>query len=76
MKKAFSGFFKLNAKDFLKGLIVAVLGAVLQVVIDTVSSGTLSFDWAAIGKLALSAAGIYLTKNLLTNSKDEFLTKE
>lgn len=76
MKQFLSGFLKLNVKDFVKGLIIAVLAAVLQVILDTVSQGTLTFDWAAIGKLALSAAGVYLTKNLFTNSKGEFLTKE
>lgn len=71
-----SSIFTLNKADFLKGLIIAVLTAVITVAYNTVQTGTLSFDWKAISTAAASAALAYIMKNLLTNSEDEFLKKE
>jgi len=71
-----SPIFTLNKADFLKGLIIAVLTAVITVAYNTVQTGTLSFDWKAISTAAASAALAYIMKNLLTNSEDEFLKKE
>jgi EamA domain-containing membrane protein RarD len=71
-----SSIFTLNKSDFLKGLIIAVLTAVITVAYNTVQTGTLSFDWKAISTAAASAALAYIMKNLLTNSNDEFLKKE
>jgi EamA domain-containing membrane protein RarD len=71
-----SSIFTLNKTDFLKGLIIAVLTAVITVAYNTVQTGTLSFDWKAISTAAASAALAYIMKNLLTNSQDEFLKKE
>ena len=71
-----SSLFTLNKADFVKGLVIAVLTAVITAVYSTVQSGTLAFDWKAISIAALSAALAYITKNLLTNSNDQFLTKD
>ena len=71
-----SKFFSLNFSDFLKGFILAVLAAVLSIVKTTVESGSLDFDFPTMGKYALLAGLAYITKNLLTNSKDEFAKKE
>lgn len=69
-------FFTLNKVDFIKGLVIAVLTAIITVVYTTIQSGVFSFDWKAISIAALSAALAYITKNLLTNSNDEFLKKD
>lgn len=74
MKK--TGLFSLGFNDFIKGLIVAILGAVVGIIKGSVDAGSLKFDWKAIGAAALIAALAYLAKNLLTNSKDQFLTKD
>lgn len=71
-----SSLFTLNSKDFGKGLIVAVLTAVITVIYNTVQTGSLVFDWKSISVAALSAALAYITKNLFTNSQDQLLTKE
>jgi len=71
-----SGFFKLNVQDFIKGLVMAVLAAIVAIIKTTVESGSLHFDWPTIGKYALVAATTYLTKNLFSNSKGDFATKE
>lgn len=60
--------FTLNISDFWKGLIMAVGGAVFQIIVDTINLGSLTFDWAAIGKTALGAIMVYLGKNFFTPS--------
>lgn len=60
--------FTLNINDWWKGLIMAVGGAVFQIIVDTINSGSLTFDWAAIGKTALGAIIVYLGKNFFTPS--------
>lgn len=63
-----SAQFTLNLSDFWKGLIMAVGGAVFQIIVDTINSGSLTFDWSAIGKTALGAIIVYLGKNFFTPS--------
>lgn len=70
-----SSLFKLNIWDLTKGLVVAVLASVLVIVRDTVSAGSLNFDWAAILQSGLLSAVAYLLKNLFTNQNGELLKK-
>jgi len=76
MMNKLSEIYQLNSKDFVKGLITAVFGAVIGIVLPIMQSGEWVFDWSLIGKSALTAAVAYLFKNLLTNSDGEFLKKE
>lgn len=71
-----SKFLSLNLNDFTKGLMVAIIGAVLGIITSTINAGSLAFDWPLIGKTALLSAIAYLTKNLFTNSKQEVFVKE
>lgn len=71
-----STFLSLNTTDFLKGLVVAVLTSVLTIIYTSVQSGSLVFDWKTIATTALTSAIAYVSKNLLTNSKEQFLIKE
>lgn len=71
-----SSIFSLNWKDLAKGLVVAVLGAVLGIITVSIQAGSLSFDWAAILKTATLTAAAYLLKNLVTNNNDEILKKD
>ena len=71
-----SGFGKLQAADFIKGLIVAVLGAVASLISTSIEAGSLSFDWAAMGKIALLTGISYIVKNLFTNNAGEFAKKD
>jgi len=71
-----STFLNLNSADFLKGLIVAVITAVISVVYTTLQSGVVIINWKDVTIAAATAALAYITKNLLTNSTDQFLTKE
>jgi len=71
-----SSLFTLNKADFVKGLVIAVLTGIITAAYTTVQNDSLKFDWKAITIAALSAAFAYITKNLLTNSNDEFLKKD
>lgn len=61
--------FSLNINDFWKGLIMAVLGAIVGFVQGVIESGELVFDWKAIWRLALGAAIAYLAKNFFDKPK-------
>lgn len=66
-----SNFLNLNAKDFIKGLIVAVLSALIAGVLQLLQAGPFVFDWATFQPIVLTAvsAGLaYLSKNLFQNS--------
>ena len=71
-----SKFGELNSSDFIKGAIVAIIGAVLPIIQSVIETGSFQFDWKAIGGIALTAFIAYLTKNLFTNSEGVFLGKE
>ena len=71
-----STYLSLNKKDFIKGLVVAVLTAVISVIYTSIESGSLEFNVKSIVIAALSAALAYIMKNALTNSNDQFLKKE
>ena len=71
-----SSFLTLNTRDFVKGLFIAVITAVITVVYTTIQTGTLSFDWKVISTTELSAYLAYIMKNLFTNSNDQLLKKD
>lgn len=74
MKSA--GIFKLNLLDFIKGFVVAILGAVVGLVQTSISAGDFHLDWKAMGTAALISGIAYLTKNFFTNNKDQILAKD
>ena len=61
-----SSLFSLDFKDLGKGLLVAVGGAAIAAIETSISAGSLTFDWKAIGGVALAAGLSYLVKNLFT----------
>ena len=71
-----STFLNLNTSDFIKGLLMAVLSSVITVVYQTVEAGSLTFDWKAIGTIALTTALAYIMKNLFTNSTGKLFAAE
>jgi VIT1/CCC1 family predicted Fe2+/Mn2+ transporter len=72
-----SSFLNLNWADFGKGLIVAVITAILTFAYETLQAGTLFAPGSlkTVGIIALTAMISYLLKNLFTNSTGQFLTK-
>lgn len=61
-----SNLFSLNLRDILKALIVAVITPVVPIIENSLSAGTLTFDWHNIGVAALGGFVAYLAKNFLT----------
>lgn len=63
-----SAFLKLNRVDFYKGLIVAVLTAILPVLNEAIQNGAdiFAYDWSFVLKLSVSAGIGYLLKNLFS----------
>jgi len=64
-----SPLFRLDLRDAAKGLIVAVGGAVITLIENSISAGTFQLDWKKIGMAALAAGLAYLVKNFFTPSQ-------
>jgi len=64
-----SPLFRLDLRDAAKGLIVAVGGAVITLIENSISAGTFQLDWKKIGMAALAAGLAYLIKNFFTPSQ-------
>jgi hypothetical protein len=64
-----SAQFRLDLQDAAKGLLVAVLGAFLYALENSLQAGQLTFNWKQIGGAALAAGLGYLTKNYFTPAK-------
>lgn len=60
--------FSLNLSDWWKGLLMAILVPVIAVISDSISRGSLNFDWHLILVSAIGGLLAYLTKNWLTPS--------
>lgn len=71
-----SKFFNLNWQDFIKGLIMAVLGSVAGFVMGVINAHSFVFSWPDIWHVALAAFVTYLVKNLFTNSTGQPLSTE
>lgn len=69
MKKAttvrISEKYSLSLPDYVKGAGIAVGTAFLQMIVDTLNTGNLVFDWKTILVTSLSAGAAYLAKNWL-----------
>lgn len=68
-----SELWRLSVSDFWRGLIVAVLAAVLQPILVVLQGGGLVFDWKAILTVGLTAGLAYLLKNISTTQNGAVL---
>ena len=71
-----SKFLRLGQSDLIKGLIVAILAVILSAFQEGLTAHGLdfaSYDWKGILDISWKAAGIYLTKNLLTAENGKVL---
>lgn len=73
-----SKFFTLNWGDLKKSLQIVVISTAIPAVVVIFNEGRFPVldDIKTIGLISLGAWISYLTKNLLTNSQDEFLSDE
>jgi hypothetical protein len=73
-----SKFLRLNSDDFIKGLIVVIFCTFLTGFYQLIANGGV-INWITIKPVIIAAIGSgvsYLTKNLLTNSKGQFMRGE
>jgi hypothetical protein len=73
-----SKFLQLNAKDFFRGLLIAILTAIITGLIDILDNGAI-FTWVTMKPVliaGISAALSYLLKCLATNSQDQMFKRE
>lgn len=73
-----SEFFKLNKGDFIRGLVVVVISAIITVLQQMLTAHGLdvqSYDWKLILDVALSSGGAYLMKNLLSTDTGKVFGK-
>jgi hypothetical protein len=73
-----SKFLRLNSRDFINGLIIAVFCAFITGVYQIIANGG-TINWLTVKPVVIAAIGAgvsYLTKNLLSNSKGEFMRGE
>lgn len=66
MKINVSGFLSLTKSDFIKGLIMAVGGAVYGLIDSSIAAGDFVFEWDAIWKASLAALVVYLGKQFFS----------
>jgi len=74
-----SNFFSLNWLDLAKGLLVAVIGAILTGVYQAIQAGALAWTWLFWQPIVLTGVGAgiaYLIKNFFSNSAGEPLKGE
>jgi hypothetical protein len=72
----FTGLGKIKLSDWWRGLIVASIMAPLTIIYQSVSAGTLVFDWKAIVVAAMTGGIAYLLKNLGTGSSGNLFTNK
>jgi uncharacterized membrane protein len=73
-----SNFLSLNSRDFVKGLIVVIICTFVTGFYQLLANGG-AVNWITIKPVVIAAFGAavsYLTKNLLTNSKGDFMKGE
>lgn len=73
-----SKLFSLNVKEIIRGLTVAVSGAVITALYTALESGITVFniDWSSVGSVAIAAGLAYISQKVLRNSNDELLKKD
>ena len=71
-----SKFLTVGVTDFLHGLFVAVVGAALTVVTQSISANGLTFDFKAIGTTALIAGLSYISKKFISNNQGQILAPD
>lgn len=58
--------FWLNARDYLRALVVASVSAPLSIILSSISAGKFIIDWTSMWHLALASGAAYLIKNFFT----------
>lgn len=73
-----SKLFSLNWRDFLKGLLLAILSSVVTFLYQVIQTG-ITFDaefFKSVGVIAVTTLLAYLSKNLFENSSGDLAKPE
>ena len=73
-----SKFMSLDLKDFLRGILIAFMTAVITGIISMLDTGA-AFTWITLKPVLIagvSGALAYLLKCLMTNSQDQMFKRE
>ena len=62
--------------DWWRGLIIAIATTPLTIIYQSISAGTLTFDWKAIVTTGIAGGIAYLLKNLGTGEGGRLLTNK
>lgn len=66
-----SKLFRINLRDVAKGLVMAVLGAVVTFILqmaDMPGFSVYAIDWSEIARIGFAASMTYILKNFLSTS--------
>ena len=72
----FTELWTIKMSDWQRGLVVAILTTPLTIIYDSVSAGTLVFDWKKILAAAIAGGIAYILKNLITGANGKLLTNK
>ena len=72
----FTKLFTVKLSDWQRALIIAILTGPLTIIYDTISIGSLTFDWKKIITIAITGGIGYVLKNLLTGQNGNMLTNK
>jgi len=72
----FSKLWTFQLNDFWKGLVIAVLMAILTVIYETIQKGSLNISWNAVLLAGIGAGISYLLKNFATGSGGRMLSNK
>jgi len=61
-----SEYFSLNLRDFLRGLLMAVLTPAITLIVNSLEKGEFTLNWHLVLLSAVGGASAYLLKNLAT----------
>ena len=73
-----SKFLRLDSRDFLKGLIVVAICTFVTGIYQLIANGG-TINWVTLKPVLIAVVGSaisYLNKNLLTNSRGDFMKTE
>ena len=63
-----SNFLSLGLKDFLRGLVMAILTPIFVIAQQSFEAGVITFNLKVIGMAAAAGALAYITKNFFTSA--------
>ena len=66
-----SKFLKLNRKDVINGLIMAIITPAILAIYKTVEAGSFNFDWKSLGAVAFAGGLGYIVKTFFSGNTTE-----